>query len=106
MKNGDKATKKEKTKLLEKWKARARKGTKQFFEKQVVYLMENPGAYQKYLSNIDAGRNPIDPAVAEAAPASPERSTESGTAQEQQPPTTPTRTGNEQEQEQEENILE
>lgn len=102
LQHGDKATKKTATKLIEKWKVRARKGTKQFFEQQVQYLMENDGAYQRYLAMIDAARNPIDPEAETAAPASPERSTESGTAVEQPvptqtPPGTPTRTVNEEE---------
>ena len=88
--HGDKAAKRTVAKILEKWKVRARDGTKKFFESQVKYLMENDGAYERYLEAIDAGRNPIDPVVKAAAPASPERSAESRTAAEQEPPTTGT----------------
>ena len=107
LQHGDKAAKKMASKVLEKWKVRARKGTKEFFESQVQYLMENDKAYEKYLKLYNAGKNPIDPGeVEEAAPASPERSVESGTAREHPPPTqppTPTRgDSNQQEEEDEE----
>ena len=80
LKNGDKSNKKAATKRLEKWKVRARKGTKQFFESQVQHLMENESAFQRYQQAVAAGVNPIDPDPSAAPPASPERSREEGNA--------------------------
>ena len=77
---GDKQTKKQATKTLEKWKTRAREGTKKFFEDQVVHLMENAGAYQRFKEAYDAGLNPIDPDPSRAQQASPTRSREEGNA--------------------------
>ena len=80
LQTGSKEDKKQAVKTLEKWKVRARKGTKEFFEKQVQHLMENNGAYERYLAAVERGRNPIDPNPIVAVPASPERSQEEGNA--------------------------
>ena len=63
---------------------RARKGTKEFFQSQVQYLMENDDAFERYKAAIQSGVNPIDPNPSVAPPASPERSVESQTAAPQQ----------------------
>ena len=77
---GNKQEKKEATKLLERWKVRARKGTKDFFEDQVQHLMDNDDAYTRYITAIERGVNPIDPDPSKAFPASPEKSREQGNA--------------------------
>ena len=79
--SGDKQTKKRNVKLLEKWKAIAREGTKKFFKDQIGELMENEDAYGRFQASLSGQVNPIDPIIEEAAPSSPVRSVETRTTQ-------------------------
>ena len=85
----DKKAAKSKKKELEKWKARAQKGTKEFFSSQQVELFENDDAYHRFVEVIDQGKNPIDPSVVNAAPASPTKSVETKTTPPEQLPGSP-----------------
>ena len=79
---GDKATKRKATKLIEKWKVRARKGTKDFFENQSKYLMENGDAFERFNQAVSEGKNPIDPDPSAGLAASPVKSVETRTTPE------------------------
>ena len=79
---GDKATKRKATKLIEKWKVRARKGTKDFFENQIKYLMENGDAFERFNQAVSEGKNPIDPDPSAGLAASPVKSVETRTTPE------------------------
>ena len=86
LKNGNKQAIKTNKKLIEKWKKRAQKGTKEFFASQQQYLFENGDAYTRFLDNINNGKNPIDPSFESASPSSPTKSVEDKTTPPQAPP--------------------
>ena len=86
LRNGNKQAIKTNKKLIEKWKRRAQKGTKEFFASQQQYLFENGPAYERFLQRVAAGKNPIDPSDDEASPASPTKSVEDKTTLPQAPP--------------------